>query len=121
MCRVEDPETAAAERTEETGSLAPTTARKQRRRKRGPSLPSGADWKPSLGAISEEKVVLVVMEREKSDDRTAESERSVKRKNGSRDDRAHVRNNSNEFRYLSVQKFPLNLCLITNILIYLIP
>ncbi|KAG7015524.1 hypothetical protein SDJN02_23160 [Cucurbita argyrosperma subsp. argyrosperma] len=105
MSRLEIPEATAAPGVEEMKSLAPITTRKHRRRKRGALLPSAAklaaDWKPSLGAISEDKVVLVLREREKSDDQTAESERSVKRKSGSRDGEArgvNGRSNSNDFR-----------------------
>ena len=107
MSRLENPEATAAPGVEEMKSLAPITTRKHRRRKRGALLPSAAklaaDWKPSLGAISEDKVVLVLREREKSDDQTAESERSVKRKSGSRDGEArgvNGRSNSNDFRYV---------------------
>lgn len=105
MSRMENPDASVAPSAEEIRSLAPITPRKHRRRKRGALLSSAAkladDWKPSLGAISEDKVVLVVMEREKSDDRTTESERSVKRKSGSRDGEARgvrERTNSSDFR-----------------------
>ncbi|XP_008452335.1 uncharacterized protein LOC103493394 [Cucumis melo] len=104
MSRIENPEETEAAASKEMRTLAPITTRKHRRRKRSALLPSAAaklaaDWKPSLGAISEDKVVLVVMEREKSDDQAAELERSVKRKSGSRDgeSRVHGRKNSNDF------------------------
>lgn len=104
MSRIENPEATEAPGPKEMRSMTPITTRKHRRRKRSALLPSAAklaaDWKPSLGAISEDKVVLVVMEREKSDEQTAESERSVKRKSGSRDGESrgvHGRNNSNDF------------------------
>ncbi|CAK9321891.1 unnamed protein product [Citrullus colocynthis] len=100
MSRIENPEATEAPGPKEMRSMTPITTRKHRRRKRSALLPSAANWKPSLGAISEDKVVLVVLEREKSDEQTAESERSVKRKSGSRDGESrgvHGRNNSNDF------------------------
>lgn len=110
MSRIDNPEETEAAGSKEMRSLPPITTRKHRRRKRSALLPSAAaklaaDWKPSLGAISEDKVVLVVMEREKSDEQTTELERSVKRKSRSRDGESrgvHGRNNSNDFRYVNV-------------------
>ncbi|XP_022992846.1 uncharacterized protein LOC111489053 [Cucurbita maxima] len=105
VSRMENPEATEAPGAEEIRSLAPVTTRIHLRRRRGAPYTSAAkmagDWTPSLGAISEDNVVLVVMERKKSEDRTAESERSVKRKSGSRNGKArgvHGRNNSNDFR-----------------------
>jgi hypothetical protein len=93
---------AAAEEEDETRWLEPTRpARRNRRRWRGRMGPAeaGPEWKPSLCAISEDKAVLVVIEKEKAVDnqtvRSEESPRIVKRKAGSHV-RVHVRGSNSD-------------------------
>ncbi|GMN63194.1 hypothetical protein TIFTF001_032268 [Ficus carica] len=87
-----DSSVAPAPAAEETRSLVRSSPQYRRRRKRGRlgvsgSGPVPAEWKPSLCSISEDTVVVVVEKsnrQDKDQDRTAGSERLVKRKSGSR-------------------------------------
>ncbi|PON55759.1 hypothetical protein PanWU01x14_185680 [Parasponia andersonii] len=82
-----------ARRPEETRSLVqpPPPPRSRRRRKRGwlgasGSVSASAEWRPSLCSISEDNVVVIEKKGEENN-RTAGSERMVKRKSGSRSPR----------------------------------
>ncbi|KAJ7948514.1 Serine/threonine-protein kinase MRCK gamma like [Quillaja saponaria] len=84
--------------SEERRSLVPLS-RSLRRRKRGrQNSMSSADWKPSLGSISEDNVVA-----EKVDERNGASgsDRKVKRKSGS-DDRVHNRTYNDDYVRVSL-------------------